>query len=609
MNRLTFRNTDPAWQTMDGICGDLSRRLASSPRGNCPAEVTAALLKLCAAQSCGKCVPCRIGLDELSNILGKVLDGDATMEDLKLFEDTARVVKDSADCALGFEAARLALDSLAAFREDYVSHIEKGCCTGGFASVPCVAQCPAHVDVPGYVALVGAGRYADAVRLIRKDNPFPSVCGLICEHPCESRCRRGVIDDAINIRGLKRFAIDNAGKVPAPECAKASGKTVAVVGGGPSGLTAAYFLALMGHSVTVFEKREKLGGMLRYGIPPYRLPDEYLDADIDVILSAGVKVELGVDIGGDMKVSDLKKKFDSVYISIGAHAHKTLGIDGEDRRGVMSAVELLRAIGRGERPDFKGKRVVVVGGGNVAMDATRTSMRLGAASVTCVYRRRQADMTALPDEIEGAKAEGCEIMQLMAPARIEGGEDGGVSALVVQPQIIGEHEGGRAKPRKADKPEEKVPCDIIIMAIGQQVDSDSLAADGVPVKRGRIAADSAAVVSGAEGVFSGGDCVLGPATVIKAIEAGKVAAANIDTYLGGHTPISVDIEIPAASAYFKPACGRANMRERVSEERKCDFDLMELGLSEEEAKQESSRCLRCDHYGCGTVKGGRENKW
>lgn len=609
MNRLRFRTADRAWKTMDEICGDLTRRVITSPRGNCPAEVTAAFLRLCVAQSCGKCVPCRIGLGELANILETILDGSGTRYDLELFEQTALAIQDSADCAIGFEAARLALDGLAAFKDDYISHIEKNCCIATFDAIPCMALCPAHVDIPGYIALVGEGRCSDAVRLIRKDNPFPSVCGLICEHPCETHCRRGIVDDSVNIRGLKRFAADHAGNVPAPKCAPLTGRTVAVVGGGPAGLTAAYFLSLMGHKVTVFEKRERLGGMLRYGIPCYRLPDEYLDADIDVILSTGVDVRTRINIGTDISVSDLRAEYDSVYISIGAHAHKKLGIEGEDKRGVMSAVELLRGLGEGNKLDFGGKNVVVIGGGNVAMDATRTAMRLGAKTVTCVYRRRQQDMTALRDEIEGAMAEGCEIMQLMAPVRIESDRDENVTALIAQPQVIGEYERGRPMPRGADKPEKRIPCDVIIIAIGQAVDSAHFAANGMPTRWELFKTDNAAYIPEAPGVFAGGDCVFGPATVIRAIEAGKVAAANIDAFFGTNTEIQVDVEIPAASYLFKPACGRANMRERASSERKGDFELMEQGLTEEEAKQEASRCLRCDHYGCGSMKGGRQVKW
>ncbi len=611
MNRLEFETTGRAsrsWKAMDDVFADLSRKIKSSPRGNCPAEVTSAMLKLCAAQSCGKCVPCRIGLDELSTILINILDGNATLKDVALFEKTAHAIKDSADCAIGFEAARLALESLAAFKDDYLSHIEKDKCISSFDAIPCTSLCPAHVDVPGYIALTAEGRYADAVRVIRKDNPMPAVCALICEHPCERLCRRGLVDDAINIRGIKRFFIDNAGYVPAPECAPATGKTVAVVGGGPAGLTAAYFLTLMGHKVTVYEKRNKLGGMLRYGIPSYRLPDEYLDADIDVILSTGIEVIKGINVGTDITLSDLRAKYDSVYISIGAHNDNKIGIPGEDKRGVMSAVELLRAVGEGQTPDFTGKRVVVVGGGNVAMDATRTAIRLGAKSVACVYRRRQADMTALAEEIEGAIAEGAEIMQLMAPVRVESDENENVTALIVKPQIIGAYDRGRPVPRSADKPEEEVPCDIIIVAIGQAIDSAHFAASGISVSRNAVKTNTASE-TGLHGVFSGGDCVSGPATVIRAIEAGKIAAANIDSYFGTHTEIALDVEIPRATYKFLPACGRVSMKERAAEERKEDFKLMEQGLSEEEAKQECSRCLRCDHYGCGSMKGGRQFKW
>lgn len=609
MNRLEFGTTNRAWKTMDEICKDLTRRVVTSPRGNCPAEVTAAFMKLCVAQSCGKCVPCRIGLGELANILERIYEGDATHEDIDLLEKTALAIKDSADCAIGFEAARLALDSLAAFKDDYISHVEKDCCSASFDAVPCTALCPAHVDVPGYVALIGEGRYADAVRLIRKDNPLPSVCGLICEHPCETHCRRGTVDDAVNIRGLKRFAIDNAGEVPAPKCAPRTGKTVAVVGGGPAGLTAAYFLSLMGHKVTIYEKREKLGGMLRYGIPSYRLPDNYLDADINAILSLGIDVHTGADVGANVTIAELRYKYDSIFISIGAHADKKLGIPGEDSRGVMSAVELLRGLGEGRKIDMKGKSVAVIGGGNVAMDVVRTSIRLGAENVTCVYRRRQEDMTALPDEIEGAIAEGAEILQLMAPVRIERDENNNVTAVITQPQIIGEYDRGRPRPNKADKEETRVPCDYVIVAIGQEVETAHFAEYGMPVKWEQLKTDNSAYVSELPGMFAGGDCVFGPATVIRAVEAGKVAAANIDAYFGMHTEITTDVEIPAASYLFKPATGRVNMRERSSYDRKNDFDLMEQGLSEEEAQQECSRCLRCDHYGCGSMKGGRQFKW
>ena len=592
------------------LFGDVSRRVGQSPFGSCPVDLTAAFVRLCLAQSCGKCSPCRIGLDRLADILEKILAGDGSKADLATLESLAKTIYDSSDCAIGFEAAKLVLDGLAAFRDDYASHVEKHCCTTAFQSVPCSAGCPAHVDIPGYIALIGAGRYADAVRQIRKDNPFPSVCGLICEHPCENFCRRNVVDDAINIRGLKRYAVEKCGKVPAPAPAPANGKTVGVVGGGPAGLTAAYFLSLKGFKVTVYEKRSRLGGMLRYGIPAYRLPDENLDWDIDVILSLGVKVEYGVTVGKDITLAELRGKYDAVYVSIGAHGAKKLRIDGENAAGVLSAVELLGAVGEGERPDFSGKRVVVVGGGNVAMDATRTSKRLGAKSVTCVYRRRIVDMTALPEEVAGAQAEGCEVMQLMAPVSVAV-ENDRVTGLVVKPQIPGAVKDGRPAPVDSAESELTIPCDIVVVAIGQDIDSKHFAESGIETKRGAILAPASGKVAAGDGapVFTGGDCWSGPATVIRAIDAGKVASANIDHHFGFNVPIESGVEIPAAPASQRLNWGRVNMQERPADERAGDFKLMEKCLGDEEAAQECSRCLRCDHYGCGAFKGGRTVKW
>lgn len=596
-------------RSAENLYVELLKRVGGAPVGTCPAELASAFIKLCRAQSCGKCSPCRIGLNTLSDIIDRILDGNGKMEDIALLEKTARVISETSDCVIGSESAGALLAAIKGFREDFVSHIVDGRCKENFTPVPCVAKCPANVDIPGYIALTGAGRYADAIRLIRKDNPFPSVCGLVCEHPCESACRRNMVDDSINIRGIKEFAVEMAGEVPVPEKYAATGKKVAVIGGGPAGLTAAYYLSLMGHAVTVYEKRRRLGGMLRYGIPCYRLPDKYLDRDINSILSLGVEVKMGVSVGKDVSFEDLKSRFDAVYIAIGAHTDKKLGIEGEDKIGVMSAVELLRAMGDEKPLDFAGKNVVVIGGGNVAMDATRTSKRLGAKSVTCVYRRRIIDMTALPEEAEGAIAEGCEIMELAAPVRIEYDNDDKVTGLVVQPQIIGAFDRGRAKPFKADKPEFTVPCDIIIVAIGQAIENEYFKECNIPTKWDTIAANNDGSVSGSDGVFAGGDCVTGPATVIRAIEGGKVAAANIDNYLGFDNELKVDIDIPTPKTTFMPPCGRVNMQLRPAAERNGDFDKMEETMTEQEARQECGRCLRCDCFGYGSHKGGRKNKW
>jgi NADPH-dependent glutamate synthase beta subunit-like oxidoreductase len=494
------------------------------------------------------------------------------------------------------------------YRKDFEAHVNGTCVTAAQA-VSCRFHCPADVDIPGYIALCKDGRYEDALQLIRKDNPFPGTCALVCEHPCEHFCRRGIMDDAINIRAIKRVIVDKVKNVPAVPCAPSTGKKVAVIGGGPGGLTAAYFLARMGHRVTVYEKRGKLGGMLRYGIPVYRLPDNYLDADINAILAAGVHTEMGKNIGTDITLEELRKQYDAVLISIGAHKGKALGIPGEDNDGVLSAVELLSNIGDGDIPDFNNKNIVVIGGGNVAMDATRTAIRLGAKTVRCAYRRRIADMTALPEEVEGAIAEGAEILPLLAPVRIESDESGSVKGIVLQPQIIGGYRGDRPAPRNAKQPEISVPCDTVIMAIGQDIESEYFAACGITLKWDQIKTQLSCAVPGMPGVFAGGDCAHGPSTVIRAIEAGKVSAANIDAYLGFNHIIEAGVDIPPAPFGKRDLCGRVTTTEREAFERRTDFDLMERGITDEETAQECARCLRCDQRGLGGLKDGRHTQW
>ena len=616
MSRLTILTKDKAQVTMESLYQDLERRIVASPPGLCPVDLTRSFIKMCLAQSCGKCVPCRVGLRQLARLFDNVLDGEANEETVENIKLTAEGIYYSADCAIGYEAAKLALKSVDGCIDDFESHIDNGFCScNSNQPVACVKSCPAGVDIPGYIALVQQGRYADAVRLIRRDNPMPTTCAYICEHPCENRCKRTIIDAPVNIRGLKKMAVDNSGIVPVPECEAPTGKKVAIIGGGPGGLSAAYYLALMGHNVTIFEQRKQLGGMLRYGIPNYRFPRKKLDEEIDSILSTGIEVKKNISVGKDISFDDITKEYDATYISIGAHADKKIGIEGEDAKsGITSAVEMLRAIGDGDMPDYTGKKVIVIGGGNVAMDVARSSIRLGASKVSIVYRRRKADMTALEEEVEGAEAEGCDVLELMSPVRIKQDEEGNAIGLIVKPQMISRVSHGRPAPKAAAKDEVLLESDLIVVAIGQGIETKSFEEHGIKVQRGVISALNTGNITPqdgemSEGVFAGGDCVTGPATVIKAIAAGKVAAANIDEYLGFNHEITCDVEIPYASNEDKVACGRVEVALRDAAERKNDFEPIEYGFSCEEACQEAGRCLRCDHFGFGAFRGGREEQW
>ena len=585
-----------------------ARRIEATPPGTCPIAVQAALLEAAAAQTCGKCAPCRDGLPQLAKLLhsvGRCEADETTMDQIRML---ATFAHDASDCAIGYVAGRVVLDGLEAYASEYEKHIKERFCQKGVGqTLPCETKCPAHVNVPAYIALVGEGDCAGAVNMVRKDNPFPTACAFVCEHPCEAGCRRKLIDAAINIRGIKKYAVDQAraDRVPTPAPSAATGRRIAVVGGGPSGLTCAYFLALMGHEVDVFEAKKSFGGMMRYGIPAYRFPRERLDEDVAAILSAGaINAHLGVRIDA-AAMEKLSKSHDAVYVAIGADEGKKLDIEGADSRGVASAVELLGSIGDGDYPDFTGKRVVVIGGGNVAMDCARTSVRAGAAEVSIVYRRRVEDMTALDEEIESAIAEGVEMIALESPVRIEADEQGRVRALITQPQMIGPVRGGRPAPLNASKPERRTEADIVLVAVGQAVVVDPFEQFGMTAERGRFAADDMLAAEGFDNVFTGGDCQTGPATVIRAIAAGKVAARNIDNFLGYDHKLNCGVEAPAPRPNNRTPTGRVSIAERPARERKLDFDAVELEMSAEEAAQECGRCLRCDFFGCGTQVGGR----
>lgn len=585
------------------------KRVHVNPPGVCPIATHIAYLRTARSQTCGKCVPCAKGLEQLEHMMQKILDGNAEKDTYMNMLRLAKTIKDTADCAIGYEAAYMILKNITDFKEEYLNHIEEHKCKSDFTvKVPCMYNCPANVNIPGYIALIKNEKFADAINLIREENPFPTACAFVCERPCESQCRRCLIDAEINIRGLKKFAVDQiaADKIPVPPRNVNTGEKIAVIGGGPSGLTCAYFLSRMGHSVVVFEAKEKLGGMLRYGIPNYRLPKDRLDEDINGILAVGgIEVRLNTKVGRDITLNEIEENFDAVYVSIGAQKGKVVQIKNSDHPNVASAIDMLDQIGHGNLPDFTDKDVIVVGGGNVAMDCARSAVRCHAKSVTLVVRRRQVDMTALPSEIQGAIEEGVELLTMFAPAEVKLDENGKILGLITQPQITGlyDERTGSPRVRNAQKDPYLIPGDVIFMAIGQDIDSDDFEKYGLS-SRNTIITDDTTSVPAHPKVFAGGDCVSGPATVIMAIGAGKIAAINIDEFLGYHHEYHTGIEIPEATENMREHYGRVHLTEKFARERKINFEPVENGMSHEEAMQEAGKCLRCDVFGSGKLEGG-----
>ncbi len=567
----------------------------------CMVDLAKFFLEFVQDESCGKCAPCRIGTKRMLEILKRITRGQGKLEDIDLLIELGTSIAETALCGLGQTAPNPVLSTIKYFRDEYVAHIvDKKCpssvCAAMFNS-PCQNSCPANVNVPIYIDLIRQGRHVEAYEEIMRENPFPSVCGRVCHHPCESRCRRNQLDEPVAIRELKRFAADYAlglnGKRPRPLRKPHTGKKVAVVGSGPAGLTAAYYLALQGHFVTVYEALPVAGGMLVAGIPDYRLPKRVIEQEIDCIRDAGVSIKTGVKIGQDISFDELKESNDAVFVAIGAQGDQRLNLPGEDLEGVMPGVSFLRRLNLGEDMDFEGKKVVVVGGGNVAMDAARSARRLNAESVTVVYRRREEDMPALVEEIQAAREEGIVFAPLTNPVALKG--DGKLNAVTCTVMGQGEYDSsGRRRTYPIEGSEFDMPCDIFISAIGQVVEGKSLG-NSLVTERGLFKAGKD-LFTGVPGIFAGGDCQTGPATVIEAIAAGKIAASSINRYLGGEGDIVpperhprvlsepvIEEKMPRVYAKMAPLAARVT-----------SFLEAELGYDSKMAKKEASRCLRCD---------------
>ena len=564
----------------------------------CMVDIARYFLSFTQSESCGKCVPCRLGTKQMLDILNDIASGKGKLEDIDLLQNLGEQVKAGSLCGLGQTAPNPVLTTIRYFRDEYEEHIRRHHCRAavcpGLVTAPCSHTCPAGVDVPRYIRFIGEGKFAEAAAVVREKLPFPSVCGYVCVHPCEAKCRRGLLDEAIAIRVLKRFAAEHdtgLWKVNST-VAPATGKRVAIVGSGPAGLTAAYYLAKLGHSVTVFEALPEPGGMMRVGIPDYRLPKDVLRAEIKEIESIGVEIRTKTRV--DSLDGLFKQGYNAIFLAVGAHQGIRLGVEGEDSPGVRECVGFLQDVSLGREVKL-GDRVAVIGGGNAAIDSARTALRLGAKEVTIIYRRTRTEMPASAEEIDGAIAEGVKVHFLAAPSRIIS-QNGKLELECISLRLGAVDASGRPRPEPIEGSEFVTKFDSIIAAIGQRPEVPgrfNLSIGG----GNTIQVDPDTLASSREGVFAGGDVVSGPASVIEAIAHGRQAAISIDKYLGGKGEIEETLAPPeGAVAPLEEAEGgrRVEMPTLPVAERLKGFSQVELGLSEEIAIREAKRCLRCD---------------
>ena len=612
----------------------------------CMVEFAKYFLTFASAESCGKCVPCRIGGTRLLEVLKRITEGKGKPEDLGEIEYISRNMKEASLCALGQLTPGPVMASLRFFKEEFITHIEDKVCPAGqckpLVRAKCINACPAGVESPAYLALVAQGRYAEGLEIHRQRNPFALICGRVCPAFCEQRCRRGEIDEPIAIRLVKRFMADQEyanpwtpEKIVADDDGVGRGEVisegevtsplrVAVVGAGPAGLTAALRLAQRGYSVTVFEKLPLPGGMMTVGIPEYRLPREPLFAEIDHIKRAGVEVRCNQALGLDFALDDLFNRagFKAVVLALGAHKSRRLGIPGEEKQGVMHGTDFLREIAlsgdtrkrtrRHAQADketwasdvtvserVKDKRVAVVGGGDVAIDAARSAWRLGASEVHVIYRRQRQDMPAHAEEIEAAIHEGIQFHYLANPVRVLGGDH--LTGVFVQRQRLAEFDNsGRRRPTPAQGDEFTLDVDVLIPAIGQTTDLGWMSDGNIETTKASTFAVEEAFNTTRPGVFAAGDAVSGPATVIQAVAQGNLVAVAVDHWLRTGELVRPHYETPRpdmAQLYHlddyaharRPAIPEIGVAERAG-----NFYEVELGFDEHTAREEAKRCLRCD---------------
>jgi NADH-quinone oxidoreductase subunit F len=580
---------------------------------SCMVDMARFFLEFTQDESCGKCTPCRIGTRRMLEILSNICAGKGEEGDIERLIDLGKTIQDTALCALGQGAPNPVLSNIRYFREEFEEHIRDKKCRAGVCAelvrAPCQNACPAGVDVPGFVSLTGEKRYSEALKLHRERNPFVGVCARVCFHPCEGKCRRSTLDEPLSVRAVKRFLSDQekTPQLPDPVFTAGNGdgrngkRKVAIVGAGPAGLSCAYFLARLGYKPTVFESESKPGGMLRQAIPSYRLPREILDREIDMIAGMGVTIKKKKRLGTDFTLPGLKDQgFEAVFIGVGAPQGMSLGMKGEEGKGVVDALGFLKEYNLTGKAKV-GKKVVVIGGGNAAVDAARTALRLGAESATVVYRRTRAEMPAFAEEVEEAEREGVAFEFLAAPLELVRKGEKLVGAKFRTMDLGDFDRTGRRKPVARGENDLVLEADMVIAAIGQKLVPSALF-DGVAPKhneREYLCADPVTGQTSVDWVFAGGDAVSGPSSVVEAIAAGEKAAAGIDAYLTGeaHAPWRAYRQ---SDAFFDPdADPIAGERPAVKlipvAKRRGSFAEVELTLPCGTALAESKRCLRCDY--------------
>ncbi len=581
---------------------------------NCMVEIARFFLSFTQSESCGKCAPCRLGTTQLLETLTRIVNGGGRPEDLEAIEELGDTITAASLCGLGQTCAKPALSTLKYFKKEYEDHIAEQRCAGAVCDSmvisACQHACPAGIDVPNYVAAVATGKYEKAVEIIRERNPFPAVCGRICVHPCEFKCRRGELDSPVAIRSIKRFAaswyFNNIG-ADREAFPVTKDKKIAIVGAGPAGLTCAYFLAQVGYKTTVFESQAEGGGMLGITIPEFRLPRHVIQQEIDYIANCGVEIIYNSPVDAKHTVNDLiAEGYGSVFIAAGAQASMNVGIPGEDKdlEGLYYGLKFLADVRSDKRAQMQGT-VIVIGGGNVAFDTARTAMRMGADKVQIIYRRTIEEMPAWIKDIEEALEEGITIDSLWAPKQILH-DRGKVTGMEFARSRTVHGEDGRSTLKVDEGTTQKVDADVVIISVGQAPDTTFLSKDS-QIERslwGSLEVDENSLSTNIPGVFAGGDFTTGPSTVIEAIASGRRAALAIDKYLQGDKG---RIEILDEKTRTPEEAGLALDAETFEEEERIDVDLeepeerikdfreVEKGfLGEKEAHKEAMRCLRCD---------------